>query len=276
MGGRVLPQGPWSATTTFTMFPTVADRMLRAGKVLVATTPTSYDSFVANDDAGNHQGFEIDLINWLVKKTSEKLHIEKSPSVEIVEIPWSRLFQAVERGEVDLAIRSITKSARRERQFRNIHFSRGYLQNHQIIIQRDARGEFSKSLASAIVGVKANSINEKAARNLVKDFHWKVDASYTSYGDIYEAIQAGKLDFAVVDSVLAQKFIKRRLHQFGPRLDAYLQDFYREELGSEIEEYAIAIHESEGDESLRNVINELLTSDIGKQVAAELLKKNGL
>jgi ABC-type amino acid transport substrate-binding protein len=276
VNGQVVAQGPWSGTSTFTMFANDIERIKRTGKIMVGSTPTAYDAFVASDANGNLEGFEVDLINWLTRDISSRLGIAPTPTVEIVQIPWSHLFNAVEDGEVDVAIRSITKSVKREREFRNIRFSTGYLKNHQIIVQRAAHGEFPASLSNATIGVKTGSINEKAARYLVQKFHWKIDSSFVNYGDIYEALHEGKLDFALLDSVLAHKFSPSRVVQFGPELDSYLLPFYKEELGSDIEEYSIAVHGSESDNDLEKVIDDSLRSAAGKTAVESFLKKYGL
>ena len=57
------------------------------------------------DAEGHYVGFEIDL----VKEVAAKL----DASVEIVNIPFSGLFSAVQSGRIDIAISSITVTDRR-------------------------------------------------------------------------------------------------------------------------------------------------------------------
>ncbi len=276
IAGQLAPLGEWSLPHSYVMNPNVISRVTKTARLLVASTPTSYDDLNATGASGGYQGFEVDLIRWIATQVGEKLGLKQALQIEFVQVPWNRLFQAVENGEVDIAIRSISKSAQREKEFRNIKFSSGYIQNHQVIIQRSRAGEFPAALDGAAIGVKASSVNERAARYLIPGLKWRVDPSFTNYGDIYQALQDGKIEFALVDSVLAEKFTRTRFVQLGPPLDELLRPFYETELGSAREEYAIAFHEAGVENALRTIIDESLASPVGKQKLAELRSQYGL
>jgi hypothetical protein len=64
-------QGPWSPPAVFTIYPNVTERIRATGKLLIASTPTSYDMGVNNK--GEYGGFEIKVLRWLAPRLAEKL-----------------------------------------------------------------------------------------------------------------------------------------------------------------------------------------------------------
>jgi ABC-type amino acid transport substrate-binding protein len=273
--GKVVSQGPWSHMSAFSTFSSNIDRIKSTQVITVASTPTSYDSYANKTQSGTYEGFEMDLARWIAKDLRIKLDLQSDLSVEIVEIPWNRFFSALQNGEVDLGIRSITKSKTRETEYSKVKFTVGYLQNHQIIIQSKKEGSFPASLNGQVIGVKAASINEKVANYLVGQFRFRVDPSYVSYDDIYTALREGRIAYGLVDSTLVSKFLNTKFYQFGPQLDSYLKPFYEKELGTSDEEYAIAVHESNPNQSLVPIINDILNSADTKSYIESLRQKYG-
>lgn len=260
VGTTEVAQGPWSNANTFHVYATVIERIRKTGKILLATTPTSYDAFVSTEGNEQYGGYEIEFIRWVAGELGKRLQTTTAPTIEVLQIPWSRMFSSMQNGEADIAVRSITRSASRENEYSNLRFTNGYLQNHQIFIQAKREGAFPDSLSNTIVGVKANSLNEKAARFLASRFKFKVDASYVAYGDLYQSLREGRINFALVDSTLVAKFLDRQVFQYGGSLDGLLKPFYQKELGWDKEEYAILVHESSPNDKLREILNEILSS----------------
>jgi ABC-type amino acid transport substrate-binding protein len=269
------PEGPWSRPATFSVYSSVEQRIRATGHLTVTTTPTTYDAFVAADNAGHYHGYEIELARWLTLKLGPLLQT-KPLTLEVVDIPWSRLFDALQNGETDVAIRSITRSNARERDYSNLRFTVGYLRNHQVLVQSRDHGAFPGALAGARVGAKNSSINEKAARFLVKRYHYHVDATFVAYDNLYDALRRGRIDFAIVDSALVGPFLKQGIERFGPELDNDLKGFYRAELGRDFEEYAVLVHESTANDRLRPLLNSLLQSKEFDTFNALLKRKYGL
>lgn len=272
-GGKEIGQGPWSHTNIFSVYKTVTDRIRMTGKLIVATTPTSYDAFVSSDGSDQYAGFEVELVDWLAAQLGQSMRLPQALMVEVKEVPWTKMFNIMQNGEADIAIRSITRSISREKEYPNLRFSKGYQQNHQILVQIRKEGTFPDSLNGAIVGVKENTINEKAARYLSLKYKFKVDASYVAYGDLYQALREGRINFALVDSTLATKFLNKQVSQFGQSLDTVLKPFYLRELGQENEEYAVLIHESNPKDDLRKVLDGILNSEAYKAFSATLRGK---
>ena len=257
--GREIAQGPWSSAAVFTIHASITDRITSTGKLLVATTPTSYDPFVGVNRQGQYDGFELKLLQWLIPRLGEKLQLKRVPNLEIVEVPWNQLFTYMQNGEADIAVRSITRSEAREREYQNLRFTMGYLQNHQIFVQLKQEGNYPTSLKSKIVGVKNRSVNESAAKFLAQKHGFNVNSSFTAYADLYEGLRRGDIAFALVDSSLVNERLNKSLFPLGGFLDNELREFYKKELGYDREEYSILVHEG-GSDRLRTVLNEIIQS----------------
>jgi ABC-type amino acid transport substrate-binding protein len=260
-------QGPWSPAAVFTIHPSVTERIRATNKLLVASTPTSYDVGVNNK--GEYGGFEMKVLRWLLPRIAEKLNLKQTPALEVEEIAWNRLFNYMQNGEADIAVRSITRSEAREREYQNLKFTIGYALNHELFIQPNKAGTYPDSLRGKIVGTKNGSINESAAKLLAQRFGYTVNSSYTSYGDLLEGLRRGEVAYAVVDSLLVSGLLDKTVFALGAFLDEELGQFYRRELGLDREEYAILVHEG-GSSELRTVLNDILGSDEYRKFAAGL------
>jgi ABC-type amino acid transport substrate-binding protein len=273
--GELVAQGAWSNPSTFSVFPDTLARIRATGDILVATTPTSYDAFVASNGLGQYSGFEMELVSSLSGAIAKKLGIA-IPNIKTVEVPWSGLMSTMQNGEADMAVRSIVRTRSREAQYPGLKFSRGYISNSQIVVSTRDNLKFPDALRGSVVAVKANTFNERAAVHVSQKFGFRVDNSYTNYGDIYQALREGRAAFAIVDSVLAAQFLKSDGRQLGPSLDSELRGLYKKELFSDGEEYVVVIHERASSGPLLAIINEILSSPEFNESKKRLLKKYGL
>lgn len=260
-------QGPWSPPAVFSIYPNVAERIRATGKLLIASTPTSYDMGVNN--RGEYGGFEVKVLRWLAPRLAEKLKLKQPPKLEVEEIPWNRLFNFMLNGEADIAVRSITRSVSREKEYQNLKFTTGYALNHQMFIQSNADGKYPDSLKGRTVGAKSRSVNEAAAKFLAPRFGYEVNSSYTAYGDLLEGLRRGEIAYALVDSSLVSGLLGKSVFALGGFLDDELRDFYKRELGFDHEEYSILVHEG-GSSELRTALNEILGSDDYRKFAESL------
>lgn len=117
------------------------------------------------------------IVRWLLPRITEKLNLKQTPRLEVEEIPWNRLFNYMQNGEADIAVRSITRSEAREKEYQNLKFTKGYMANHQMFIQLNTDGIYPRSLSGRIVGAKSRSVNEQAAKFLAQRFGYTVNSS---------------------------------------------------------------------------------------------------
>lgn len=276
ISGEEVAHGSWSPYGRFTVYPSLIDRIKASGRILVASTPTTYGPFTMAKERGGYEGFDIDLLKWIVKQLGQRLDQPRPIEIEVLNIPFSRLFLSIQNGEVDMAIRSITKSVQRESNHPGLRFTDGYLLNHQILIQQRDGAAFPEDLKEMVVGAKRDSTNERAALYLASQFAFTVDASFVNYGDIYKALREGRIDFGLVDSALVTRFLSdRQLFQLGPYLDEYLHEFFLEELGFDEEQYAIALYQPNDSSQLLEMLNEILRSRETRTFLGELAKEYG-
>jgi ABC-type amino acid transport substrate-binding protein len=269
VSGQEVGQGPSSPAAVFTIYPSVTERIKSTHKLLVATTPTSYDPFVGVNNQGQYQGFELKLLRWLMPRIAEKLQLKQTPTLEIAEVPWDHLFTYMQNGEADVAVRSITRSEAREKEYQNLKFTTGYVQNHQMFVQLSRDGVYPDSLKGRIVGAKSRSVNEAAAKFLAQKFDYTVNSSYTAYGDLLEGLRKGEIAYALVDTALVNQHLNKSIYPLGGFLDNELHAFYKRELGFDHEEYSILVHEG-GSSELRTALNEILGSDEYKAFSSSL------
>ncbi|MCG8434890.1 MAG: transporter substrate-binding domain-containing protein, partial [Gammaproteobacteria bacterium] len=196
---QVITTGPWSPSGRVTVHPSVLTRIRETGKIRVGTTATSYGPFTKSDGQGHYHGFDIDLITWMAPRIGQRLSMTDEPSIQIVDLQWKDMFDAIQAGHIDIAIRAITRTKERESSYSKVRFSQGYLQNNQVIIQRIGETNFPYALSGAQVAVKQGSTNERAARALARQFGFVVDPSYVNYGDVYRALDDGDVQFGLVD-----------------------------------------------------------------------------
>lgn len=260
-------QGPWSSPSVFTIFPSVTERIRSSATLLLASTPTSYDAGVNN--RGEYGGIELKIVRWLLPRITEKLNLKQTPRLEVEEIPWNRLFNYMQNGEADIAVRSITRSEAREKEYQNLKFTKGYMVNHQMFIQLNTDGIYPRSLSGRIVGAKSRSVNEQAAKFLAQRFGYTVNSSYTSYGDLIDGLRRGEIAYALVDSTLVKGLLGKSVFAFGGFLDDELRQFYKRELGFDHEEYSILVHEGSSSQ-LRTTLNDILASDDYRKFAESL------
>jgi ABC-type amino acid transport substrate-binding protein len=274
--GEIAPQGPWSSFSSFRLYATIRERICKTHRIRLATVPSSYDSFARSDGHGQYLGFDIELAHWLVRGLAECLTPEKHLTAEFVETPWDTIFHSLQDGDVDMAIRSLTRSKKREEQYPNVRFTRGYARNHQIFIQTRPGSRFPDDLKRKVVGVKKGSINEAAAQYLASKFEFIVDGVFVNYGELYQALRSGQIRFAMVDSLLAESAGGFGFSRLGPELDAHLDSFYAAELGYDTEEYAVAVHDPPIGDGILATLDEILSSTEAGAYLNSLRAKYGL
>ncbi|HEY6922623.1 MAG TPA: transporter substrate-binding domain-containing protein [Steroidobacteraceae bacterium] len=259
--GGGLAEGHWSAEAVFSLYPTVADRIRRTGKLLVATPPASYDPFVGLNTNGRFLDFEVRLLHWLLPRIGAQLGLPRAPRLEVTNVPWGKIWAYMQAGRADIAFRSMTRSEIREREYPNLRFTVGYTNNHQVFIQPGSGGQFPMALSGRIVGVESGTVNEEAARYLAPRYGFTVKSLDGDYGNIYAALRRGDIPFALVDSSLVHEHLGRTLFPLGGEsdLDPALRAFYRQQLGLDHEEYSFLVYEGTSG-TLREILDKILQS----------------
>ncbi len=177
--------------------PTI-QKIKDAGKLVVGTS-TPYEPMEYIDENGDIVGFDINVAREIATKLGVELEIE--------DMAFDDLLDAVEDGSVDIAIAAITITLERSEQ---VLFSNAYLNAGQVIIVNETNKDINseEDLENKIVGVQDGTTSEKEA---LKYTNSSLVKSYNNYTGALEAILAGEIDAIVIDYPAGVGLIKDTL-----------------------------------------------------------------
>ncbi len=234
-------QGNTSNYGSFTIYESILNRITISKVLRVGVSPTLHGGFKRMSENGTIIGFDIDLINWLAKELTKKFGLTEEIKVKIIKIPWAKLLTQLQENNLEMVISSMTSTKKRELSHKGVKFSKGYYKTHQIFVSKNNLNDFPDGLSTKTVGVSYNTTNEEAGKVLSKIFQFKLDNSYDTYLSLLRALDANKIDYALVDDVLVFDILGKRVYKYGSELDQYLKAFYLEEYEREFEEYGVAV-----------------------------------
>lgn len=154
-------------------------------------------------DGDTPVGFDIDIITEAAKRIDH--------TVDIQVAAFDTIFTAVASGKYDVAISAITiKSDRKD----TVDFTDPYYEASQSLTIRTA--DFSKlkgvdDLDGLVVGVQDGTTGEDCAENALKAKGLvKEVRSYEKAPDVFNDLQANRIDAAIVDFPTAQAIVEER------------------------------------------------------------------
>ncbi|MDX1807768.1 MAG: basic amino acid ABC transporter substrate-binding protein [Paenisporosarcina sp.] len=167
-----------------------------ARKYVIATDAT-YAPMEYMDDKGNIIGTDIDIVNAI----AEELDIE----VEFKNYGWEPLFTAVQNGEVDFAVSSITITDERKQTF---DFTEPYFAANQLIlVKEDSKVAKFDDLKGKRVSVQINTTGHEIVKGLLGKTSSKIVATETMPLAISEMIN-GNADAAIGDNAVINEYKK--------------------------------------------------------------------
>ena len=150
------------------------------------------------DAKGQNVGFEIDLVNEIGKRLGM--------TVSVVNIPFTGLFGAVQSGQIDAAVSSITITKKR---LESVGFAQPYYDSDQSLTVKAASGiKSTKDLAGKTVGVDTSSTGDMYTTQ--HQAEWKV-AGIQRYEGLAPAmldLAAGRIDGYISDIPALQYYVK--------------------------------------------------------------------
>jgi len=146
-------------------------------QTLTITVPEYNPPFVISSGAGGYFGFDADIMNEICRRLAVQCKYKA--------VAFSRVFDSVQTGEVDLAIGAITISLSRDKEFL---FSLPYLRSFgQYVVKNKSNIKSLKDILGKRVGVADNSVYETMLKKqydtktqiITYDFHIQMlDALY--------------------------------------------------------------------------------------------------
>ncbi|RST72806.1 basic amino acid ABC transporter substrate-binding protein [Siminovitchia acidinfaciens] len=168
-----------------------------AKKKLVVGTEAAYAPMEYMDSNGNIVGIDIDI----VKAIAEEVGVE----VEFKNIGWEPLFPAVDNGEIDFAVSSITITEERQETY---DFSDPYyVANQVILVKEDSDIASFNDLKDKKASVQINTTGHKMLKELMGKTSSKISATETVPLAIEEMLN-GNVDAVVTDNAPVNEYIK--------------------------------------------------------------------
>lgn len=162
-----------------------------AKKKYIVGTDATYAPMEYMDKDGNIVGIDIDV----VKALAEELDIE----IEFKNVGWEPLFPAVDSGEVDFAVSSITINDERKESY---DFTDPYYSANQLIlVPEDSSVTKFADLKDKRVAVQINTTGHIVTRELLGDTSSKIVATESMPLAIGEMVN-GNADAAIGDNAV--------------------------------------------------------------------------
>lgn len=211
------------------------------GKMVVGTS-ADYPPFEFVDEDNNLAGYDIDLINEI----GDRMGVE----VEIKDMPFDSLLAAVQEGKIDLTIAAFNYDEERDKK---VDFTDPYSASFYVfVVQEDFEGELNtlEDLAQYKLAVQTGSTQEGwVDKNLIEPGLMPEDQKF-----VYERVdqemldvKSGRVDIAIPDNVT------------GYEMAAEIGGLKVIEMPRDVvEQNPIQIIVPEGDDALREAINEVL------------------
>jgi polar amino acid transport system substrate-binding protein len=150
------------------------------------------------NEKGEFVGFEIDLMNEVGKRLGQK--------IEIVNIPFQGLFAAVQSGQIDAAVSSITITAKR---LQSVSFAQPYYDSDQSLTVTKASGiKDLAGMAGKTVGVDTGSTGDIWATQNQAATKIKEIRRYEGLNPAMLDLAAGRIDGYVSDIPALLYYVK--------------------------------------------------------------------
>jgi len=150
------------------------------------------------DANGSDVGFEIDLVNEIGKRLGL--------TVSIVNIPFAGLFAAVQSGQIDAAVSSITISKKR---LESVGFAQPYYDSDQSLAVVEGGGvKGLRDLTGKTVGVDTGSTGDIWATRHQAEFKIAAIQRYEGLSPAMLDLAAGRIDGYISDIPAVQYYIK--------------------------------------------------------------------
>ncbi len=176
------------------------EKIKAAGKLVVGTSADypPYEFHLLNDKDGDLVGIDIDI----AKVIAEELGV----SLEIKDIIFSKIFNALEAGKIDIGIAGLSPTEERKKK---ADFSEIYYQAIQSIVIREDEADKIKTiedLRGKNVAVQKDSLQEEMAKTQI------AGASFVVRETIEELIinlEKGLVDAVILEKPVAESYVIR-------------------------------------------------------------------
>ncbi len=150
------------------------------------------------DAKGDTVGFEVDLANEIGKRLGM--------DVTFVNIPFTGLFAAVQSGQIDAAVSSITITPKR---LESVAFAQPYYDSDQsLTVKADSGITNLKGMAGKVVGVDTGSTGDMYATKHMDEDKFSDVRKYEGLAPAMLDLAAGRIDGYISDIPALQYYVK--------------------------------------------------------------------
>jgi ABC-type amino acid transport substrate-binding protein len=176
------------------------EQIKKGGKLVVGTSADypPYEFHLLNEQEGELVGIDIDIARMIAQELGVKL--------EIKDIIFSRLLDALEAGKIDIAIAGLHPTETRKKK---ANFSDIYYQAIQAIVIRTENTDKIKTiedLRGKIIGVQKDTIQEDMARNHIEGANFVVRETIE---ELIINLQKGLVDALILEKPVAESYVQR-------------------------------------------------------------------
>ena len=167
-----------------------------ASRVYLVGTDAAHAPFESQDEKGQIVGFDIDIVSAIAQKAG----IE----VKFVNTPWEGIFNALNQGDRDLLVSSITiTDARRN----SMDFSAPYFDAHQLIaVKANSKASRFDDLKRLKVGVQNGTTGDEAVSKLQGKNSADIKR-FESTPLALKELEAGGVDAVVADNGVVTNYV---------------------------------------------------------------------
>ena len=174
--------------------------------ILTVASANEIPFFHKNSQADSFVGIDADIITEIARR----LGINK---IEMKEVSFANLFSELNTDDsVDMAANGIYITPEREK---IVAFTEPlYKESEVVIVPKASKINFKDDLKNAMVGVERGTAFENLAQNWKKSNLVKGVVIFENIPDLLAAINSGKVDAGVADSVVINYFLKKETNLF--------------------------------------------------------------
>lgn len=173
------------------------DRIKAAGRIVIGTSADypPYEFHLLPELEGEMVGLDVDI--------AEAIAADLNVRLEIKDIVFSKLFDELGAGHIDLALAGLSPTENRKL---IADFSIPYYQAIQNMLIRSGdkdKIQLLEDLRGKVVGAQRGSIQEDMARNMITGATFFLDASIP---DLISALRQGKVDAVILEKPVADTY----------------------------------------------------------------------
>jgi polar amino acid transport system substrate-binding protein len=226
--------------------------------ILTVASANEIPFFHENPRTGSFSGIDADIIIEIAKR----LGINK---IDMKEVPFADLLNKLNTDHsIDIAANGIYITPEREK---IVAFTQPlYKESETVIVPKASEINFKNDLKNAIVGAERGTVFADLVQKWKKDNLISSVVIFNNIPDLLNAINSGKIDAGVADSIVIDYFLKKESNLFLRTLKDYKPEL----------QGIIGIALRKDDTSLLNALNEKITDMKADGELYSILVENGL